>query len=324
MTEQTQKHTHLNHFRAGLQHKILQSRSRINHHNQNIQDIDRQTLAVEREFGKHADIHGLRYRNVDGFESATYRVESQMDSANHYLWGVVGSVIIAIVFGVYFSVTTLISHSFWTLFFGTVLVAVLIGVLASLILRSIFNATAVNPQAIKNVNITLAASGIVFFVLLALFAWLRFNSNAPLAEYLPAIMVGIELSALIFAGACDCGFRMYRWSQRLNDKHRHFLNRRAALEDDLAEEHLTLKELEHRLHHEDSTPPATHHPKHAHPASSHPVKPVHHHNHPESEHPDSVHVHENNGEFHNENGTHHENKHQGEHHYEKEQQHIIG
>lgn len=264
MLKDKKAYQHHNHFRAGLQHKKLQSRSRINHHEQDIADVDRQTIAVEREFQKHADIHGLRYRNVDGFETATYQVESQIESANHYLWGAIGAVIVAIVFGVYFSVTTMVSESFWTLFAASVLVAVLIGILASMILRSAFNASAVNPAAIKKINITLVVSGGAFFIMLALFAWLRFASDSPLADYLPAMMVGIELSALIFAGACDCGCRMYRWSKRLNRKHRDLLNTRAALEDDLAEEELALEEIEDRLHHGEAHRHVENHPDHTH------------------------------------------------------------
>jgi len=247
-------HEHFDHTLAGLKHLIVQAHAKIARFVQGINDLDRQIAALVREFHKLADIHEVWYQQVPGYESSTFRIESQMDTANHYSWGMLSGMLIAIVLGVYFSVTTLISESFWVLLLGSVTVALALGVLASIILRGLLGASSVHPHAAKRVNITLGVVGAIFFCLLAFFAWMRFQGHSTLVGLLPAVMVGLELTAIIFAGACDCGYRMYRWSGGLAERHRQLLNHKAAMEDRLANEHVSLQELEYRLHQHEHKP----------------------------------------------------------------------
>lgn len=237
-----------NHILAGLKHSIIQSKSRLAHLWQQIKDHNHEILTLTREFHKLADIHEVWYQNVPGYESETFRIESQVDSANHYRWGMIGGLLVAITFGVYFSAITLVADSFLLLLVVSTVVAVVVGILASVILRALLKATSVNPHAAKHINLVLVVFGVIFFALLAFFAWLRLQTGSPLMAWLPLVMVGIELSAIIFAGACDCGYRFYRWSDVLHEKHRRLLNRKAHLEDQVTHEEQTLRELEERLH----------------------------------------------------------------------------
>lgn len=257
---ENQKHFNFNHTLTGLKHSVIQSKARLANLCQHVKERNHDILTLTREFHKLADIHEVWYQNVPGYESETFRIESQIDTANHYQWGAVGGIIIAITFGVYFSAITLVAESFWILLGVSAVVAIVIGVVASVILRALLKASPVNPQAAKKIHMTMVVFGAVFFVLLAFFAWLRMQTDSPLMAYLPVIIVGIELSAIIFAGASDCGYRFYRWSEVLHEKHRHLLNQKTHLEDQITHEEETLAELEERLYqHEHSV----HHPHHA-------------------------------------------------------------
>jgi len=240
-------HGHFDHVLAGLHHLRVTHRERINKLEHEREDLEIQRAALVREFQKHADIHDVWYQHLEGYEDKTYPIESQLETARHYFWGMVGGMVIAVVLGVYFSFSTLMADSILLLVLGSVIVAVGIGILASVILRALLGASAVRPHASKKVNITLVAVGITFFLLLTAFAWLRFQSDSPLTALLPAIMVGMELTAIIFAGACDCGFRMYRWSGLFHERHRHLLHRKSSVEDQLANKHVDLLSIEHRI-----------------------------------------------------------------------------
>lgn len=238
---------HFDHTLAGLHYLRVTHRERINSLEQEHDDLDVERAGLVREFQKHADIHNVWHYHLEGYEDKTYPIESQMDTARHYLWGVVGGMLIAVVLGVYFSVSTLMAHSFLLLLAGSVAVAVCVGLVASVILRALLGASPVRPQAARHVNATLVAVGLAFFVMLSAFAWLRFQSDSPLAALLPGLMVGMELTAIIFAGACDCGYRMYRWSGVLHARHRRLLHRQSAVENQLANKHVDLLSIEHRI-----------------------------------------------------------------------------
>jgi hypothetical protein len=239
-------HTHFDHVLAGLHHLRLTHRERINRLEQEREDLEVQRAALVREFQKHADIHDVWYRSLEGYEDKTYPIESQMERARHYLRGMFAGTVIAVVLGVYFSVSTMIADSL-PLFVGSVIVAVGIGVLASVILRAILGANSVRPHAAKGLNFTVAAAGVVFILMVTAFAWLRFQSDSPLVALLPSLIVGMELTAIIFAGACDCGYRMYRWSGAFHERHRQLLHREASVEDHLANRHVDLLSIEHRI-----------------------------------------------------------------------------
>jgi hypothetical protein len=239
--------SHFDHVLAGLHHLKVTHRERINKLEQEHEDTEIQRAVLMREFQKHADIHNVWYQHLEGYEDKTYPIESQMETARHYFWGMIGGMLIAVVLGVYFSTSTLMADSFLLLVIGSVVVACGIGILASVILRALLGASAVKPHASSKVNFTLVAVGITFFLLLTAFAWLRFQSASPMVAFLPAIMVGMELTAIIFAGACDCGYRMYRWSGVFHERHRHLLHRKSAVEDLLANKHVDLLSIEHRI-----------------------------------------------------------------------------
>jgi hypothetical protein len=252
-------HGHFDHTLAGLHHWRLTHRERINKLEQEHADLEVQRAALVREFQKHADIHDVWYKEIEGYEDKTYAVESQMETARHYFWGMVGGMVVAVVLGVYFSVSTLMADSLPLLIVGSVLVAVGIGVFASVILRALLGASAVHPHAAHGVKVTLVVVGIAFFLLLGAFAWLRFQSDSPLAAFLPALMVGMELTAIIFAGACDCGYRMYRWSGVFHERHRHLLRHKSVVEDHLANRHVDLLNIEHRIKEHEEARAGAHH-----------------------------------------------------------------
>jgi hypothetical protein len=257
MNNETYSHTHVNHGKfdagdiqhsiVGVEHLVILAKKKIGRIIQAIRHCDRQIVTVVREFQKLANIHDVWYQNISGLESATYRVESQLESASHYLFGMVAGLIVAVVFGVYFSVTTMLAGSVWLLFMASLIVAVVISVVTSVILRAALGASPVNPGAIKRVNLVLVIAGISFLCLLAFFAWLRFQSVSPLVYYLPHTMVGLELMAIIFAGACEVGYRMYRWSGILSKRHHNLLSEKEGLQDQLTDEYTVLRELEYRL-----------------------------------------------------------------------------
>ncbi len=245
---------HFDHVLAGLMHLILQCRARIAKIVQELADVDRQIASVVRDFHKLADIHSVWYQPLPGYESSTFRIESQLDKAQHYWIGTLCATIFAVVFGVYVSFATLNAESFWLLFFGSATIAIVVGVITSVVLRATLGAHPENPHAIKRVNIAVGIIGVSLLLLLAFFAWLRFKSDSPYVVLLPGVMVGLELTAIILAGAFDCGYRLYRWSRVLDERHRGLLNRKAALQDSLANEHVTQQELEYRLNEHQNKP----------------------------------------------------------------------
>lgn len=257
MNNETYGSTHVNHGKfndgefnhsiAGVEHLVILSRRKIGRLIQAIRHCDRQIVTVVREFQKLANIHEVWYQNISGLESATYRVESQMESASHYLFGMIAGLIAAVVFGVYFSVTTMLAGSIWLLFLASLIVAVVISIITSVILRAALGASPVNPGAIRRINLVLVIAGVAFLCLLAFFGWLRFQSVSPLVLYLPHTMVGLELMAIIFAGACEVGYRMYRWSGVWSKRHHNLLSQKEGLQDQLSDEYTILRELEHRL-----------------------------------------------------------------------------
>ncbi|HEX8146541.1 MAG TPA: hypothetical protein VF591_04980 [Pyrinomonadaceae bacterium] len=263
-------HAHFDHVLAGLHHLRVTHRERINRLEQEREDLEVQRAALVREFQKHADIHDVPYRSLEGYEDKTYPVESQMESARHHFWGMVAGMVIAVVLGVYFSVSTLMAESVTMLFLGSVLVAVGIGKFAGSILTALLGTSAVRPHAARSLNFAIVAAGAAFFLMLTLFAWLRFQSDSPLVALLPSLMVGMELTAIVFAGACDCGYRMYRWSGVFHERHRHLLHREATVEDQLANRHVDLLSVEHRIkEHEEAHHDGHHAHAHAHTEGHH-------------------------------------------------------
>ena len=295
MNTEHHNNEHDTHFNAGVQHQHRQAHARANHHRHEIHHADQQILATEREFSDHCDAHDVKYRNIEGFESATFPVESLLDTARHYLWGSIAAVIVAIVLATWFTYMTLTTTSLPLLFLGSAVVAAIVGIGASLVVRAAFDARPLNPVAIRQVNLTIVISGLLFGILLTLFLWSRFNSDSWVAQQVAILAVGIEVTALVFAGACDCGYRMYRWSSVIHRHHRHLLSHKATHENALAEEEATLHEMEKRLHHHDDVNHATaEQPSHsatAHHENRAPIHTEHHHNGQPSRHQEDHHEH---------------------------------
>lgn len=270
------------HFNAGVQHHHRQAHARANHHRHEIHHADQQILATEREFSDHCDAWDVKYRNIEGFESATFPIESLLDTARHYLLGAIAAVIITVVYGTWFSSETLTTTSPVLLFFGVVVVSIILGVVASLIVRAAFDAKPLNPVAIRRVDLTIVICGILLGLLFTLFLLSRFDTSSWIAQQVAVLVVGIEVTALVITGACDCGYRMHRWSSVIHRHHRNLLGHKATHENALSEEEATLHEMEELLHHHDDANHATaEQPRHsatAHHENGAPIHTEHHHN----------------------------------------------
>lgn len=247
---------------TGLMHLIKQRKERIAELKRNLTENEFNITSVLREFHKLADIHDVWYQTLPGIEVSTFRIDGQLDKANQYRFAEICASVLAVVFGVYFSFQTLNSSSPLLLFLGCTIVAVIFGVIAAAVMRASLGAHPENPSAIKRVNLMIAGLGLGLLILVTAFAWVRFRTNSPLMRFLPGIIVGLELTSVLLAGAFDCGYRMYRWSAVYDQKHRGLIKHREALEDKLAVESVTLQELEYRLDRlqsEETVQPQPHH-----------------------------------------------------------------
>lgn len=242
------------HLGAALHHQHHQSETRAALHRHEIHQTEQQILANTREFATHCDAHNVDYRDIEGLETAVFPIHSHIDTANHYFWAAVGSMIAANIFAIWFSsISFVVENPLW-LYGLAVVITITVGVGASLLVRALFDAHSLNPAAVRKLNITLVISGAIFAILLALFLWTRFNPESWLADHIAYLMTGIELSALVFSGTCDTAYRVYRWSALLHRKHRHHLNHLAAQEHALASEDSKLHDLEHKIdHHAEAT-----------------------------------------------------------------------
>lgn len=234
------------HLNAGLRHLERLSNENIRHHKHEIAQTDHQMLAVERDYADHCQAHAVSFRNLDGLEHAVVPIESFEDTANHYLIGAFIGLIVSIGLGTWFAAKTIVTDSIVLLLLATAIIAGVVSGGACLVFHRFFKAKPKNPAGMRNVDVVMMVSGVVFFILLGGFAWCRFNSDSWLAEYLPIMMVGMELSSMIFAGAAECGYRVYRWSGRLHGIYRKLADRKAQHENSLAEEEVTLAELQER------------------------------------------------------------------------------
>lgn len=245
------QHHETDHYAASLHHQLDQSRSRVSHHLHEIQHTEHLILADTREFATHLDAHNIEYRNVEGLETAIFPIHSQTDTARYYMWASIAALIIAIIFAIWFSsISFAVENTYW-LYALAIIISIVVGFGASLLVRALFDAHSLNPVAVRKINITLVISGGLFAVLLALFLWTRFNPDAWLADHIAYLMTGIEISALVFSGASDCAYRVYRWSDHLHRKHRAHLDQLAHHQHELQAERSKLHDLESRLgHHE--------------------------------------------------------------------------
>ena len=249
-----QKNQH--HRTAGHRHMTQMAQKNIRHHEHEIEETDREIIAVQRDYHDHTHAHDVSFRNVEGLEHAVVPIPSQIDKSHHYLAGLIVSLIVAIGFGTWFATMTIVTENVVLLVVASAIIAAVIGTAASLVFHLVFRASPQNPHAMRIVDLILSIAATIFFILLGLFLWCRFNSDSWLAQYLSSIMVGMEMSALIVAGGCECGYRVFRWSAKLHRKYRRLIDRKAHHETALEEELANLEELHARNGHD----PVSQHP----------------------------------------------------------------
>jgi hypothetical protein len=230
---------HFGHMPAGLHHLKVAHRERINKLKQEGEDMEIRRAAFVHELQKHGDVHDIRHHHLKEHSGKTHPIESRMETARQHFRGMVVGIALAVLLGVYFSVNTLMAHSLPLLLAGS----------------------------------TIFAVGLACFILLTVFAWVRFRSGSPLAALFPAVMFGMELSEIIFAGASDCGYRMHRWLSVFHERHHHPLHRHPEVEDHLAHKHLDLPCIEHRSKEHEEPHHAVAHHAHGH------TEEIHHANH---------------------------------------------
>jgi hypothetical protein len=253
----SQPRASIDHQLSGILQQMQQCRRKGADLRRAIEDIDQQIAAVLAEYRKLADIHEVWDRDLPGHEAFTRRHEGQWDKARHYRLAAFCATALAIVFGIYFSFQTLNAQSPFLLFVGCTIVALTIGVIGAACLRAMLGAHPENPRAIKKVNVATGIIGVSLFILVAAFAWIRFKVNSPISTLLPFFIIGLEFSAILLAGAFDCGYRIYRWSAVYDRKFHSLSNRKRHLEDQLAENAVRLQELEYRLDQIRDTPVET-------------------------------------------------------------------
>lgn len=243
----------INHAAAGLDHLVILAKKSIADLRRAVRDCNRRIMAVILDFQGLAKKHGVVIITIGGMEGAVYRVEPLLEKARGYFFGMLAGLAAAIFFSSYFSMATMVYSSFFFLCIASSLVAILISIVTSLIFRAALNANADNPGAAKAVNRILVISGGLFLLLLALFGLMRFQTI--LAVLMPYTIVGLELSAICFAAAAECGWKIFRWSKPLSQKYDRLLSEREGLQDQLDEENATLSDLENRLSGRQYMPP---------------------------------------------------------------------
>lgn len=232
---------------VGVSQLIQQQENRIAHYR-----IERQTLVTKRsatlaEFHALSDIHDVPDRTLPGFESMTRPYEMQMAIARRYRGFAIVSAVAAIVFGIYFSVNTLVTSSVPLLVAGSFIITVALGWLATGVLTVITRAHARNPGAEKTLNKVVYVSGSLLFLALVVFGILRFLNEIDSSIALPLLIVNIETTLIVCAGAFESCRNLYVWSGELDGRFHALGNLEAELSSKLENEKRVLLELKERL-----------------------------------------------------------------------------
>jgi hypothetical protein len=235
-------------YRRGLLYQLIQQEdNRISQ-----LQMERESLVTKRattlaEFQALSDIHDVPDRTLPGFESITRPYETQMATARRYRGFAIVSALAAIVFGIYFSVNTLVSSSVPALIAGSFIITVALGWLATGLLTVITRAHPRNPAAEATLNKVVYVSGALLFLALLVFGILRFLTDIDSSIALPFLMVGIELTLIICAGALESCRNLFVWSGELDNRFHELSNLEAELAAKLESETRVLVELKERL-----------------------------------------------------------------------------
>lgn len=221
--------------KAGIEHQVLQLRAAVNFFRQQIVDLKQQIAAVLGQFRELANIHRFENRYLPGHEVFTWPHEGQTAKAKTYLFLSVCAGVAAVVFGVYFTSKSLTSGSWLALYIGAAVMAVALGMLGGGILWTSIGAHPERPHAARNVNLAVAVTGTILFALLGVFGWSRFVAHSLTDSTAATLIAGIELSAILLAGAFLCGYGIYIWSKKLDDRHRDLKSQLGDYEAQLAE-----------------------------------------------------------------------------------------
>lgn len=232
---------------VGLSQLIQQEEKRISYSQIERQQVVTKRRATLAEFHALSDIHDVPDRTLPGFESMTRPYEMQLAIAKRYRGFAVVSAIAAIVFGIYFSVNSLVSSSVPLLVAGSFVITVALGWLATGVLTVITRADARNPGAERTLHKIVYVSGGLLFLALAAFGILRFLTDIDSSVALPLLIVDIEATLITCAGAFESCRNLYAWSGELDRRFHQLATLEAELTSKLESETRVLIELKERL-----------------------------------------------------------------------------
>jgi hypothetical protein len=232
---------------VGLQHLIQITKEEIDKRNSISLALRKRIAAIRAEFRSLAHLFDLPERFLPGFEVGTWRHDGLTSKARGYHVASLSATLVAIVFGTYFSITTLEAQSYLVLVGTCITVTIALGVIFSGAFRFLLNAHRDNPQAPRNIWWVILIGFVLFCIALGVWSWLRFQGKAIGDPLLGGLALTIEFGALIVAGGFDTAYHVYRWSDELHKKDVALQKRLDANENKIAELFVQVEELKHRL-----------------------------------------------------------------------------
>jgi hypothetical protein len=232
---------------VGFTQLIQQTETRIDYFRTERATTQTQRMAVLAEFHALGEIQDVPDRTLPGFESITRPYEMQLAVAKRYRGFSIVSAIAAIVFGIYFSVNSLVSSSVPLLVAGCLVITVALGWLATGLLTVFTHAHPRNPAAERTLNKVVYVSGLSLFVALVVFGTLRFLTEMDSSVVLPLLIVDIELTLIICAGAFESCRNLFVWSGELDRRFHELGRQEAELNGKLESEIRILGQLKERM-----------------------------------------------------------------------------
>jgi|GEM_PF-3798240 len=232
---------------VGFTQLIQQTETRINYFRIERTTTQTQRKAILAEFHALGEIQDVPDRTLPGFESMTRPYEMQLAVAKRYRGFSVVSALAAIVFGIYFSVNSLVSSSVPLLVAGCLVITVALGWLATGLLTVFTHAHPRNPAAERTLNKVVYVSGSLLVAGLVVFGTLRFLSEMDSSVLLPLLIVDIELMLIVCAGAFESCRNLFVWSGELDQRFHELGKREAELNGKLESEIRILDQLKERL-----------------------------------------------------------------------------